>query len=147
MRYPSDIIDGPLRLKPDAGLPSWKGSATACSHCARPIEEGDIYSTLALKEFFSDTRSLAATNGLACWRCVNLRKMPLLLLNPNGGSRYAGCFVTVSWQASNGSVCSMLSTVLFSFSVEKHNAEESPHWAGFCCRFYGADHHSGRFAV
>jgi len=78
MRYPSDIIDRPLRMRPDPGLPAWKGSATCCSHCSRPIEEGDLYSPVALKEFFSDTRSLAAPNGLCCWRCINLRKMPLL---------------------------------------------------------------------
>lgn len=78
MRYASDIVDRPLRLPPDTGLPAWKGESTACSHCGRPVEEGDLYSLLALKEFFSDTRSLAAPTGLACWRCVNLRKMPLL---------------------------------------------------------------------
>ncbi|CAM5336039.1 hypothetical protein SSTU70S_04946 [Stutzerimonas stutzeri] len=78
MRYPSDIIDRPLHMRPDPGLPAWKGSATCCSHCSRPIEEGDLYSPVALKEFFSDTRSLAAPNGLCCWRCINLRKMPLL---------------------------------------------------------------------
>jgi len=78
MRYPSDIIDRPLRMGPDPDLPSWKGSPCTCSHCARPIEDGDLYSPLKLNEFFSDTRSLAAASAVACWRCVNLRKKPLL---------------------------------------------------------------------
>lgn len=78
MRYASDIVDRPLGMKPDAGLPTWNGQATSCSHCARPIQDGDLYSPVKLKEFFSDTRSLAAANGIVCWRCVNLRKMPLL---------------------------------------------------------------------
>lgn len=78
MRYASDIVDRPLGLKPDAGLPAWLGESTFCSHCGRPVAAGDLYSPLSLKEFFSDTRSLAAPTAIACWRCVNLRKMPLL---------------------------------------------------------------------
>lgn len=78
MLYPTDLIAEALRLKPDAGLPSWMGAATTCSHCARPIAEGDLFSPFQANEFFSDTRDLAAYNGTVCWRCVHLRKKPYM---------------------------------------------------------------------
>jgi len=57
--------------------------------------------------------------------------------------RCAGCFVTVQRQASNDHACSMLSTVLFSFSVEKHLAEKNPHWRASVFHLKIADQYSG----
>ncbi|MCH8552939.1 MAG: hypothetical protein LAT62_13450 [Natronospirillum sp.] len=77
MLYPSDVADA-LGLKPDADLLQWKGDPGACSHCGRPIDEGDAYSPTNLGKFFSDSRDLASATGIVCWRCVHLRKKPML---------------------------------------------------------------------
>lgn len=78
MRYPSDIVDQSFKLGPDKGLLQWSGPSVACSHCARPISEGDLYSPSSVGGFFSDTRSLASGSRSICWRCVILRKKPML---------------------------------------------------------------------
>ena len=78
MRYPSDVIDQVFRLGPDKGLLQWSGAPTTCSHCSRPIAEGDLYSPSSVGAFFSDTRNLASTSRSICWRCVILRKKPML---------------------------------------------------------------------
>lgn len=78
MFYPSDIVDRPFGIKPDKGLLNWAGEPTNCSHCARPISEGDFYSPSNVGAFFSDTRDLACTSETICWRCVVLRKKPML---------------------------------------------------------------------
>lgn len=78
MLFPSDLVAEALKLKPDSGLPTWEKDSAHCSHCARPIEAGDLYSTYKAGEFFSDTRDLAAYNGIICWRCVHLRKKPFM---------------------------------------------------------------------
>jgi len=78
MLFPSDLVAEALKLKPDAGLPAWQQGPTHCSHCARPIEAGDLYSTYKAGEFFGDTRDLAAYSGIVCWRCVHLRKKPFM---------------------------------------------------------------------
>lgn len=78
MFYTSDIIDKPFDLKPEEGLESWKNGGTHCSHCARPISEGDLYQPSNVGAFFSDTRDLACTSEAICWRCVILRKKVML---------------------------------------------------------------------
>lgn len=78
MRYPSDIVDTPCGLSRDEGLLVWEGSAAHCNHCARPIEDGDHYSPSAVGQFFSDTRDLTGHDRVICWRCVILRKKPML---------------------------------------------------------------------
>jgi CRISPR type IV-associated protein Csf1 len=78
MFYPSDIIDQPFGLSPDPALPEWSGPQTNCSHCARPITEGEKFSPSKVGEFFSDTRDLACTSRTICWRCVILRKKTML---------------------------------------------------------------------
>lgn len=78
MRYPSDVVDQVFKLGPDNGLLSWGKETTACSHCARPIARGDLYSPSNAGQFFSDTRSLATTSRSICWRCVILRKKAML---------------------------------------------------------------------
>lgn len=78
MFYPSDIIDRPFGLSPDPALPEWLGPQTNCSHCGRPITEGEKYSPSKVGEFFSDTRDLACTSRTICWRCVILRKKTML---------------------------------------------------------------------
>lgn len=78
MFYPSDVIDKPFGIAPDTGLPRWEGDRVFCSHCARPIECGDLYSQSDVGSFFSDTRDLACTSEKICWRCVVLRKKTML---------------------------------------------------------------------
>lgn len=78
MHYPSDIIDFPFRIPRDEGLLHWEGSTAHCTHCARPIESGDHYSPSAVGQFFSDTRDLTGHDRVICWRCVILRKKPML---------------------------------------------------------------------
>ncbi|WP_455233416.1 type IV CRISPR-associated protein Csf1 [Geopseudomonas aromaticivorans] len=78
MLHSSELIAQALKLTPDAGLPTWQDAATHCSHCACPINPGDLFSPVALGAFFSDSRDLAAPNGIVCWRCVHLRKKTLL---------------------------------------------------------------------
>ncbi|CRN66706.1 CRISPR type AFERR-associated protein Csf1 [Pseudomonas aeruginosa] len=78
MRYPSDVVDQVFKLPPDKGLLAWDKDPVACSHCARPIESGDLYSPSSVGAFFSDTRSLASTSRSICWRCLILRKKPML---------------------------------------------------------------------
>lgn len=78
MRYPSDVVDQVFKLPPDKGLLSWDKEPVACSHCARPIERGDLYSPSSVGAFFSDTRSLASSSRSICWRCLMLRKKPML---------------------------------------------------------------------
>lgn len=78
MRYPSDVVDQVFKLSPDKGLLQWAGEPVACSHCARPIADGDLYSPSSVGAFFSDTRSLASTSRSVCWRCVILRKKPMM---------------------------------------------------------------------
>jgi CRISPR type IV-associated protein Csf1 len=78
MKYPSDIIDSPFRIPRDEGLLHWEGSTAHCTHCARPIESGDHYSPSAVGQFFSDSRDLTGHDRVICWRCVILRKKPML---------------------------------------------------------------------
>ncbi|MDS9918805.1 hypothetical protein RMI87_35470 [Pseudomonas aeruginosa] len=78
MRYPSDVVDQVFKLSPDKGLLAWDQEASSCSHCARPIERGDLYSPSNVGAFFSDTRSLASKSRSICWRCLILRKKPML---------------------------------------------------------------------
>lgn len=78
MRYPSDIVDQVFKLEPDKGLMTWNGDEVACSHCSRPIQAGDLYSPSSVGAFFSDTRDLASTSRCICWRCIILRKKPML---------------------------------------------------------------------
>lgn len=78
MRYPSDVVDQVFKLGPDKGLLTWDKDPVACSHCARPIERGDLCSPSSVGGFFSDTRSLASTSRTICWRCLILRKKPML---------------------------------------------------------------------
>ncbi|RUE86371.1 hypothetical protein IPC1135_29845 [Pseudomonas aeruginosa] len=78
MRYPSDIVDQVLKASPDKGLLTWEGEEVACSHCSRPIQNGDLYSPSSVGAFFSDTRDLASTSRSICWRCVVLRKKTML---------------------------------------------------------------------
>ncbi|HBO2935137.1 TPA: hypothetical protein L4R50_000131 [Pseudomonas aeruginosa] len=78
MRYPSDVVDQVFKLPPDKGLLTWENDPVACSHCARPIEKGDLYSPSSVGAFFSDTRSLASTSRSICWRCLILRKKQML---------------------------------------------------------------------
>lgn len=77
MRYPSDIVDQVLLLGPDPDMLSWSSGDTHCSHCSRPINAGDLYQPAKVGAFFSDTRNLLPTHVI-CWRCVTLRKKPLL---------------------------------------------------------------------
>lgn len=90
MRYPSDVVDQVFKLSPDKGLLTWDKDTVACSHCARPIEKGDLYSPSSVGAFFSDTRSLASTSRSICWRCLVLRKKAMLnglsyaLITPEG---------------------------------------------------------------
>lgn len=90
MLYPSDIIDRPFGLQRDEGLPQWQGEPAHCSHCARPIAAGDHYSPSAVGAFFSDSRDLTGHDRVICWRCVILRKKPMLnglsaaLITPEG---------------------------------------------------------------
>lgn len=78
MYYPSDIVDQVFKFRPDEGLACWEGDADSCSHCARPLEVGDLYSPSNVGQFFSDTRDLACGSRSICWRCVVLRKKPML---------------------------------------------------------------------
>ena len=78
MRYPSDVVDQVFKLGPDKGLLTWDKDAVPCSHCARPIERGDLYSPSSVGAFFSDTRNLASSSRSICWRCLILRKKPML---------------------------------------------------------------------
>ena len=78
MRYPSDVVDQVFKLPPDKGLLTWDNDPVACSHCARPIEKGDLYSPSSVGAFFSDTRNLASTSRSICWRCLILRKKQML---------------------------------------------------------------------
>lgn len=78
MRFPSDVVDQVFKLEPDNGLLTWNADPVACSHCARPIERGDLYSPSSVGAFFSDTRSLASTSRSICWRCLILRKKMML---------------------------------------------------------------------
>src|SRR5690606_12926666 len=64
-------------------LPHWNDATSHCSHCAKIIKAGDLYGRIQLAEFFSDTRDLAAPNGIICWACIYVRKKVLL----NGLSR------------------------------------------------------------
>lgn len=90
MRYPSDFVDAVCGIKPDKGLLTWDKDQVACSHCARPIVRGDQYSPSSLGSFFSDSRDLSDTGKAICWRCVVLRKKPMLyglsnaLITPEG---------------------------------------------------------------
>ena len=52
MRYPSDIVDQVLKANPDKGLLTWEGEEVACSHCSRPIQNGDLYSPSSVGAFF-----------------------------------------------------------------------------------------------
>lgn len=78
MRYPSDVVDQVFQLGPEDGLMEWAAEPTTCSHCARPITAGDLYSPSSVGAFFSDTRSLASSSRSICWRCMILRKKPML---------------------------------------------------------------------
>lgn len=78
MRYSSDVIDQTFKLGPDKGLLAWNGEPANCNHCARPVTEGELYSPSAVGQFFSDTRDLANFSGVICWRCVILRKKPMM---------------------------------------------------------------------
>lgn len=78
MLYPSDVVDQVFGLQPSEGLKRWVGDAVACSHCARPISEGDLFSPSDVGAFFSDTRNLASKSCAICWRCVFLRKQTML---------------------------------------------------------------------
>lgn len=78
MRYPSDVVDQVLGLGPEPIMADWVGAETACSHCARPIIDGDYYAKSDVGAFFSDTRDLSCTSRAICWRCVILRKKVML---------------------------------------------------------------------
>jgi CRISPR type IV-associated protein Csf1 len=79
MQFPSEVVEKALGLVPDKTLPTWKHLQDGhCSHCAAPISQGTFYSKVAIGEFFSDTRDLAAFTGIVCWRCVHLRTKVLL---------------------------------------------------------------------
>ena len=81
MRYSSDFVDKTLGLGPDSGLDVWEEwqGETHCNHCARPITPGMAYQVSAVGPAFSEnTRSLSGASQTICWRCVHLRKKPML---------------------------------------------------------------------
>lgn len=83
--YSSDIVSVTFGLKPDTSLPVWVGETCKCSHCARPIDDGEHYEQSSVGQFFSDSRDLYCSVDVGpgkraiCWRCSWLRKRPLLL--------------------------------------------------------------------
>ena len=79
IRYPSDIVDQVFGLEPDKDLVVWEGETkVCCNHCARPVAQGEFYNPSSVGQFFSDTRDLASSSMVICWRCVILRKKPML---------------------------------------------------------------------
>lgn len=79
MLFPSDIIETTFGLKPAEGLLLWdQDNAAHCTHCARPIESGDLYSPSKVGQFFSDSRDLTGGDRTICWRCEYLRKKYML---------------------------------------------------------------------
>lgn len=78
MLYTSDIVEKTFKLKPDQSLSVWEGEDTSCTHCARPVVKGECYENSNVGAFFSDTRDLANYTEVICWRCVILRKKPML---------------------------------------------------------------------
>ncbi|MFK4136680.1 type IV CRISPR-associated protein Csf1 [Pseudomonas luteola] len=78
MLRPSELVVQALGLKPDPNLPTWTAEPTCCSHCAISISTGEPYSPVSLGAFFSDSRDLANSSGIVCWRCVHLRTKVLL---------------------------------------------------------------------
>lgn len=70
--WPSDLALEALQVSPE-GIP-YGGDATACSHCGKPIQHGDLHTPVSVGQFFSDTRDLAAFTGIVCGGCAVLRR-------------------------------------------------------------------------